>query len=267
MSNTGSTYQYLLTSIEDGVGIIQLNHLEKRNALGWELHNEIIAALDDWIEDDRVACVMFIGNEEIFCGGWALDVLNDTTGDELRRFNDLALKFMMAIYDYGKPTVCGVAGIAPGYGMDVANMCDVAVASENARFGSSQVKYAMNGFYGGMQRKCGPMRARRMYFTGDTISAAEAYRIGLVDELVAVGSLRARTLAIAKQIAENGTEMAVVLKRVALRAQNMDHIGGLTFELEVTHDLIQRGLFRERMAVGMEKLKKGKSPAVERFAD
>lgn len=259
-----SEYQFIKTSVEDGVGIIQLNHFEKRNALGWELHREIPDALNRWIEDDAVACVMFIGNEEIFCGGWALDVLNSGGADVLTRFTDLSLKFMTAIYDYGKPTVCAVAGMAPGYGMDVANMCDVTVASENAKFGATQVKYAMNGFYGGMQRKCGPMRARRLYFTGDAITAQEAYRIGLIDELVPVGKLREAALDVAKRIALNGAEMAIVLKRVALRAQNMDHIGGLTFELQLTHDLLQRGIFKERIAKGYEKLKQGKSVATER---
>lgn len=263
----GGGYQYLRTSIEDSVGIIQLHHFEKRNALGWELHNEIISALDAWIEDDAVACVMFIGNEEIFCGGWALDVLNTTSGDDLRRFNDLALKFMTGIYNYGKPTVAAVAGVAPGYGMDVANMCDVTIASENAFFGSTQVKYAMNGFYGGMQRKCGPMRARRLLFTGDPIDAREAYRIGLVDERVPVGQLRERALKVAKQIAENGTEILVALKRVALKAQNMDHIGGLAYELQLTADLLQRGLFRERVTAGYRRLKEGKSRAIERLEE
>lgn len=260
-----SQYQYLKTLIDAGVGIIQLNHFEKRNALGWELHRELIAALEAWRDEDAVACVLLIGNEDIFCAGWALDVLNTISGDELRRFNDLALKFMATIYNYGKPTIAAVAGVAPGYGMDVANMCDVTVASENAFFGSTQVKYAMNGFYGGMQRKCGPMRARRLLFTGDAINAAEAHRIGLVDEVVPVGQLRERALQIAKRIAENGTEILMALKRVVLSAQNMDHLGGLTLELQLTADLLQRGLFRERITAGYRRLKERKSLAVERI--
>ncbi|HKY23296.1 MAG TPA: enoyl-CoA hydratase/isomerase family protein [Vicinamibacterales bacterium] len=260
-----SEYKYIKTRVEDGVGIIQIDHLEKRNALGWDLHREIPAVLDRWIEDDSVACVLFMGNEEIFCGGWDLDVLNSAGPEVLTKFNDLALKFMQAIYDYGKPTVCAVAGMAPGYGMDVANMCDVTVASQNAKFASTQVKYAMNGFYGGMQRKCGPMRARRLYFTGDAISAEEAYRIGLIDELVPVGQLLASALDLAKRIARHGSEMSTVLKRVALRAQNMDHIGGLAFELHVTHDLLHRGIFQERIQKGFASLKAGQSVATERF--
>lgn len=259
-----SQCRYVTPSIDDGVGILQLSHPEKRNALGWEMHREIIQALEAWAEDDDVACVLLIGNEDIFCAGWALDVLDGITGDEQRRFTELALKLMHAVYDFRKPTVAAVAGVAPGYGMDLANMCDVTVASENARFGSTQVKYAMNGFFGGLMRKVGPMRARRLYFTGDLIRASEAYRIGLIDELVEYGGLRAKALEVAKHIAESGAELCTVLKETALRATNMDHVGGLAFELRVTHDLTQRALFHERTPDGLQRLKSGNSKATER---
>jgi len=250
-------FEMLNVSVEDGVGILQLNDPKRRNALGWELHYEIIDALAAWAEDDEVSCVLFIGNEEYFCSGWALDVLDGIQGDDQRRFTELATKLMTAIYDYRKPTVCAVAGVAPGYGMDVANMCDVTIAAENAAFGSTQVKLGMNGFYGGLQRKVGAMRARRLFFTGDLVSAEEGLRIGLVDEVVPVGELRDRALALAKRIAEMGPEMAVVLKEVALRSQNMDHIGGIAYELRVTHDLTQRAVFHERTPAGHERLKSG----------
>src|SRR5690242_4936457 len=83
-------YKFIKLSVEDGVGIIQLNHFEKRNALGWEMHEEIPRALEQWIGDDAVACVLFIGNEEIFCGGWALDVLSAEGGKVLTKFTDIS---------------------------------------------------------------------------------------------------------------------------------------------------------------------------------
>lgn len=259
-------YRYLRTSVEDGVGILQLDHPEKRNALGWELHEEIVAALAAWAEDDDVACVLFIGNEDFFCAGWALDVLQDTTGDDRTRFTDLAYKLMVAIYDYRKPTVAAVAGVAPGYGMDLANMCDITIASENAAFGSTQVKYAMNGFYHAILRKTNTQRARRMFFTGDPIDAQEALRCGLVDEVVPVGTLRESALTLAKQIAEHGSELTTVLKEVALRASHMDHVAATAYELRVTHDLLQRGLFTRRIAEGLDRLRSGTSKATERLA-
>ena len=83
--------------------------------------------------------------------------------------------------------IADIACTAPWYGMDVANVCDITVARENARFGSSQVKYAMNGFYRGMVRKTGPQCAWRMLFAGDTITAQEPHRADLVDKLTPVG--------------------------------------------------------------------------------
>jgi enoyl-CoA hydratase/carnithine racemase len=258
-------FQYLNTRIEDGVGVIQLNHPEKRNALGWELHDELLEALAVFRYDDEVAAVLLVGNEDYFCAGWRLDVLSGIRGSDQTRFTELATRLMTELADYRKPTIAGVAGVAPGYGMDLANMCDITVASENAFFGSTQVKYAMNGFYGGLMRKVGPMRARRMFFTGDPIDAQEAHRIGIADEVVPVGTLLDSALAMAKQVAEMGSELAVVLKEVALRATNMDHIGGIAYELRVTHDLTQRALFHERTPDGLDRLKSGTSRATERL--
>ena len=124
-----------------------------------------------------------IGNEKYFCVGWDLDVLQGTDGDSRTEFTNLALRLMVAIYDFRKPTVAAVAGIAPGYRMDVANMCDIKIDSGNAAFWSTQVKYAMNGFHHGILRKTNTQRARRMLFTSDPIDAQEALRCGLVDEV------------------------------------------------------------------------------------
>lgn len=258
-------FDYLVATVEDGVGILKLDRPEKRNALDWVLHRELLGALREWVEDDAVACVLLIGDEEIFCAGWDLSILSGIKGDEQRRFTELATKLMTALYDYPKPTVAAVAGPAPGYGMDLANMCDVTVVSENAAFGSTQVKYGMNGFYGGLARKIGPMRARRMFFTGDMVDAREALRIGLADEIAPAGMLRERALETARRIAEMGPELATVLKEVALRATNMDHIGGIAYELRVTHDLTQRALFHDRTPKGLERIRSGNSAATEQM--
>jgi len=257
--------KYLNVAVADGVGILQLDHPEKRNALGWELHEGICDQLAAWAYDDEVACVLFIGNEDYFCSGWALDVLQDTGNRERTQFVELATKLMVAIYDYRKPTVAAVAGVAPGYGMDVANMCDVTVASENAAFGSTQVKYAMNGFYHALERKVGAQNARRMYFTGDPITAAEALRIGLVSEVVPVGTLRENGLRVARQIAEAGPELLTVLKEVALRAGHMDPVAATNYELRVTADLVSRDLFTRRIEEGLERMRAGRSKATERL--
>lgn len=256
---------HLNTSVENGVGVLALDHPEKRNALGWELHEGLVAALEEWAYDDDVAAVLLIGTEEHFCSGWALDVLQGTTAQDRTRFTDLALRLMTTLYDYRKPTVAAVAGVAPGYGMDLATMCDITIASENAAFGSTQVKYAMNGFYHALARRTGTQRARRMYFTGDPIDAREALRCGLVDEVVPVGTLRTAALRLAGEIAEHGAELTTVLKEVALRAGHMDHVAATAYELRVTHDLLGRELFERRIAEGLERMREGRSSATARL--
>jgi enoyl-CoA hydratase len=228
------------------------------------LHEDLIAALEAWAYNDKVASVLLIGNEDIFCAGWALDVLQDTAEDQRTRFTDLAYRLMITMFDFRKPLIAAVAGVASGYGMDLANMCDITIASENAAFGSTQVKYAMNGFYHGLLRKTNSQRARRMFFTGD-IDAHEAHRCGIVDEVVPVGRLRETALRLATQIAEHGSELTTVLKEVALRSGAMDHTAATAYELRVTHDLLQRGLFTRRLADGLDRLKSGRSKATERL--
>jgi enoyl-CoA hydratase len=149
--------------------------------------------------------------------------------------------------------------------MDLATMCDITIAADNAAFGSTQVKYAMNGFYHGLVQRVGTQRARRMFFTGDPIDAHEALRCGLIDEVVPAGTLRESALRLAGQIAEHGAELSCVLKEVALRSGNMDHVSATAYELRVTHDLLQRGLFTRRLADGLDRLKAGNSRATERL--
>lgn len=121
----------------------------------------------------RVACLLLYGNEKYFSSGWALDVLESTGGDERQSFFDIALKLMVTVYDYPKPTVCAVTGMCPGYALDVANFADITIASKNAAFGNSQVKYGLNPTTHPMFKKMGVQRAKSLIFTEDPMGAEE----------------------------------------------------------------------------------------------
>lgn len=161
------------TWIDDGVAVVQLNYPEKRNTLVWQVHHDILPVLEGYKDDKRVACILLYGNEQYFSSGWEIDLLEKTSGDERQSFSDIALKLMIMIYDYPKPTVCAVAGMCPGYAMDVANFADITIASKNAAFGASQVKYGLNPMTHPMFRKMSIQRAKRLIFTGDPMGAEE----------------------------------------------------------------------------------------------
>ena len=251
--------------VEDGVGVVQLNYPEKRNTLGWQIHKDILFVLDQYKDDKEVACVLLYGNEKYFSSGWALDVLESTSGNDRQAFSDIALKLMITIYDYPKPTIAAVAGFCPGYGMDVVNFSDITIASRNASFGASQVKYGLNPMMHPMYRKMFHQRAKRLIFTGDPMGVEEAYRVGLVDEIAPEGQLFEVAMRLAKQIAERGSELAVNLKEVALRVANMDHVGSVYYETRFTNDLLARPLFAKLAKEGLERIKAKRPKATERL--
>ncbi|KAJ3543462.1 hypothetical protein NM208_g1110 [Fusarium decemcellulare] len=253
------------TWIEEGVGVIQINYPEKRNTLGWQVHHDMLKILDEYKENNDVACVLLYGNEKYFSSGWAIDILESTGGESRQAFSDLALRLMITIYDYNKPTIAAVAGLCPGYGMDVANMTDITIASRNAAFAASQVKYGLNPMTHPMFRKMSYQRAKRLLFTGDPMGADEAYRTGLVDELTDVGKLFEKSFELAKHIAERGAELAINLKEMALRVPNMDHVGATYYETRFTNDLLARPLFAKLAAEGIQRIKEKRPKATERL--
>ncbi|KAH0835281.1 hypothetical protein AYO21_01508 [Fonsecaea monophora] len=257
--------QTVNTWVEDGVGVVQINYSEKRNTLGWQVHHDMLKVLDEYKDDKQVACVLFYGNEKYFSSGWAIDILATTSGAERQAFSDIALKLMITVYDYPKPTVCAVAGMCPGYALDIANFCDITIASKNAAFGNSQVKYGLNPMTHPMFRKMNIQRAKRLIFTGDPMGPEEALRVGLVDELTEVGQLFSTSMTLAKQIAERGSELAVNLKEMCLRVPNMDHIGATYYETRFTNDLLGRDSFKKLAEDGVRRIKEKRSKAVERL--
>ncbi|KAK6383698.1 hypothetical protein LTS17_002990 [Exophiala oligosperma] len=213
----------------------------------------------------RVACLLLYGNEKYFSSGWAFDVLESTGGDERQSFSDIGLKLMVTVYDYPKPTVCAVTGMCPGYALDVANFADITIASKNAAFGNSQVKYGLNPTTHPMFKKMGVQRAKSLIFTEDPMGAEEAFRTGLVDELTEVGQLYEKSMALAKQIGERGSELAVNLKGVCLRVPNMDHIGATYYETRFTNDLLARDLTKKLVAEGLKRIKEKRPEATQRL--
>ncbi|CAK1363550.1 unnamed protein product [Cercospora beticola] len=253
------------TRIEDGVGFVQINNPKQRNTLNWQVHYDLLKVLDEYKEHKDVACILLCGNEDYFSSGWEITLLEKSNASEKQAFSDIALKLMIGVYDYPKPVVCAVAGMCPGYAMDVANFADITICSKNAAFGASQVKYGLNPMTHPMFRKMSVQRARRLIFTGDPMGAEEALRTGLVDEVTEVGQLLPRALALCKQIAERGAEHAVNLKEMCLRVPNMDHVGATYYETRFTNDLMARDQFKTLAAEGVKRIKEKRSKAIERL--
>ena len=185
--------ELVLTAVSEGVATVTLNRPERRNALSPQLLDALIEALEGVKADPDVRVVVLTGaGEKAFCAGGDLGgqaVASGVAGlhDGRKRFADL----FHTLFELGKPTIARVQGTCLGGGLGLMLACDMAVVSEDATFGTPEIKV---GLFPMMImtlifRNVGRKRAMEMILTGERLDAQEAHRVGLVNRVVAPGEL------------------------------------------------------------------------------
>jgi len=201
------TYSALQIAYEPPAAIITLNRPEKRNAISFQLVEELLAALDE-IERSTSATVIMTGAGKAFCAGMDLDELKTLTGrthEENLKDSARMAKLFRRLYDFPLPTIAAVNGAAIAGGTGLATMCDFTLAVPEAKFGYTEVRI---GFVPAIVSsilvwQVGHKIARDLLLTGRIFGAAEAHRFGLVNEIVAPEVLITRARELAGQLAEN----------------------------------------------------------------
>jgi enoyl-CoA hydratase len=192
---------------KDGVAVVTLNRPKVLNALNRQTLVDLTAMMGDLRADTQVAGVVLTGaGERAFAAGADINELARMSPVEAHALSRLGHALMDAIETLGKPVVAAVNGYALGGGCELAMACTMRIASENAVFGQPEVTLGLIPGYGGSQRLprlVGKGRAMQMVLTGKGIHAAEAYRIGLVNEVVALGELVARAEAVLASMTVN----------------------------------------------------------------
>ncbi len=189
---------YISLSVDGGVGTITVDRPEKRNAFNYAMLGELGAAFEEAADRDDVRAVVFTGVPGAFCAGTDLSDL-DATPQEERSRGGLGNRSFL---DCPKPVVAAIDGPAVGMGAEFASMCDVRVASDQARFGWVFVHRGLVPDTGAgtwlLPRLVGVENANRLVFSGEIIGADEAARIGFVsavttsDEVVGTATEIAR---------------------------------------------------------------------------
>lgn len=215
----GLSLETVLYEKKEGIAYISLNSPKVLNALNRRALADLTAAFEDARDDAEVHGVIVTGaGEKAFIAGADINEVATDTPVEAEQKTRHGQAVMDLIENLGKPVVAAVNGFALGGGCETALACAVRIASENAKFGLPEVKLGIIPGYGGTQRLprlVGKGHALQMILTGEMISAQEAYRIGLVNEVVATELLN-RAEAILKQMAGN----APLSVRYALQAVN-----------------------------------------------
>ena len=204
----------------DGIAYVTINRPKVLNALNTPTWKDMRTAFEDARDDASVRGVILTGaGNKAFVAGADIGELAHVAAFEAEQSSRFGQEVLDVIENLGKPVVAAVNGFALGGGCETAMACTIRIAADSAKFGQPEVTLGLVPGGGGTQRLprlVGKGRALQLILSGETISAQEAYRIGLVNEVVPAAELIPRAEAILKRIASN----APIAVKLALEATN-----------------------------------------------
>lgn len=232
------SYKCLLYGVEDGIATLTLNRPERLNALGDTLRFDIYDAVTRGAADPGVRVLVITGAGRGFCSGGDVKAMSErgqagaeTAPDE--RISPIRDRTVIAMRDCVKPIIAAVNGAAAGAGMSLALACDLRIASTAAKFSQAFVKRGITPDWGAswfLPRVVGAAKAAELILTGDTIDAAEALRLGIVNAVVAPEELMTETRKLARKIADGPPVAIQLAKRAIHHNLAVDLRSGLEFE-------------------------------------
>jgi enoyl-CoA hydratase len=200
-------YENILFETKNSLAYVTINRPKVLNALNMQTMQELRAVFTELKDDREVRVVILTGSgEKSFVAGADIGELQKNNPVEAKEYTHRGQAVLDLIENLGKPVIACINGFALGGGCEIAMACTMRLASENAKLGQPEVKLGIIPGYGGTQRLprlVGKGIAMQLLLTGDMISAQEAHRIGLINEVVAAAELIARAEAIAQSIIKN----------------------------------------------------------------
>ncbi len=193
--------------VEDRIATLTFNRPDKLNALTEELIQASVVLLEAWAADPDIGAIVITGEGRAFCAGGDVSRMGSEDRstleqkiDHLRGWQELS----WLIYKHPKVTIARVNGYAMGAGLGICLACDLRIASDQAKFGTAYAKVGLGGDFGTtwlLTHYAGAPKAKELFFLADPIDAAEALRLGLVNQVVPHGQLDSATQEWASRIA------------------------------------------------------------------
>jgi enoyl-CoA hydratase len=251
------TYKFIAVEHKERVALLTLNRPKQLNALNPELMQELGQALLAADADAGIGAIVITGNEKAFAAGADIGVMKDYNYMDAF-LGDYITRDWEHIRRVRKPVIAAVAGYALGGGCELALMCDIVIAAENARFGQPEINLGVMPGAGGTQRlprAVGKAKAMDMCLTARMMDAAEAERAGLVSRVVPAEKLMEEALAVAAKIAGYSAPVVMMLKESINRAYETALSEGILFERRLFHSQFALEDQKEGMAAFLEKRK------------
>jgi methylglutaconyl-CoA hydratase len=251
------SYQTLQLDHEGEVATITLNRPEKRNAISTQMIEDMLAALQD-AESGLARVVIITGSGKAFCAGMDLEALRALAGQSLEQNiadSRLFANLLYRIYKFPKPIIAAVNGAAIAGGCGIATLADFTLAVPEAKFGYTEVKI---GFIPAvvsvfLRRQTGDKVARDLLISGRIIDAAEAYRLGLVTEIVLADQLAARAQEFAGILLSASPTSIARTKRLLLGCEEAALQAELELAIRENAAIRSTADFREGLSSFLEK--------------
>ena len=238
-----------------GVALVTLDR-PPVNALSREMRRRIVATFDEISARDDIRCAVLTGAGRTFCAGADLKDRPDpeTPGDFLEH-NRITRETGNAIRECAKPVIAAVNGAALGAGLGLAAACDILYASENATVGMPEINVGLAGGASMLRTIFGRSTARRMFFTGQRLTARELLARNVLEDVVPAGELLPVTMELAREIARKAPLAIVFAKRAANMVEVMPQRDAYRFEQNFTVALSRTEDAKEARTAFVEKRK------------
>jgi methylglutaconyl-CoA hydratase len=252
-------YNTLQLTCDGGVATITLNRPDKRNAISYELIQDLLAAFAEVAKSSALVMIL-TGAGKAFCSGMDLENLKALIGrtpEQSLEDSKIMAQLFRTLYDFPKPTIAAVNGAAVAGGTGLATLCDFTLAVPEAKFGYTEVRI---GFVPAivstfLLRQVGEKVAHDLLLTGRLFDAKEAHRIGLVSEIVSADDLMKRARELAGQLMENSPASLLFTKRLLSAAARAEMDTQIDAAVRENAAIRSTADFREGISSFLEKRK------------
>jgi len=250
-------YSTLTLAFDESLATVTLNRPDKRNAISYELIDDILHALAE-VQHSSAHLLILTGAGNAFCSGMDLDNLRSITGrthEENRMDSETMARLFRTLYEFPKVTIAAVNGPAIAGGCGLATLCDFTLASTEAKFGYTEVRI---GFIPAivstfLLRQVGEKQARDLLLTGRIISAEEALELGLANEVVAPEKLMERAHELAASLLQNSPASLLATKRLLKGYSTQELDKQITAAVDENARIRTSADFREGVSSFLEK--------------
>ncbi len=245
--------QFVRLEVSDGVGLVTLDR-KPVNALNREMRRQIVATFDAIADREDIRCAVLTGSGNVFCAGADLkDRPDNTVAGDFLDHNRITRETGNSIRECSKPVIAAINGVALGAGLGLAAACDILYASENATVGMPEINVGLAGGASMLKTLFGRSTLRRMFFTGQRLTAQELLKRNVIEDVLSEKDLLPVTMALAREIASKAPLAMMYAKRSANMVDLMPQRDAYRFEQEFTVALSKTEDAREARTAFLEK--------------